>query len=52
MKLKIFKTKKKKGVCEIANDNAEGQVILSGEKNAVDLFKSKLKEKKNKIYTS
>ena len=40
--------REKEGVCEIANDNAEGQVILSGEKNAVDLFKSKLKEKKIK----
>ena len=35
--------KSEKGVCEIANDNAEGQVILSGEKNAVDEFKNKLK---------
>ena len=40
--------KEKKGVCEIANDNAEGQVILSGEKNAVDIFQKKLKEKKIK----
>ena len=27
-----------KGVCEIANDNAEGQVIVSGDIETVDLF--------------
>ena len=41
----------KKGVCEIANDNAEGQVIISGDKTKVDLFQALLKEKKNKINT-
>ena len=44
----LMSEKEKSGVCEIANDNAEGQVILSGEKNAVDLVKDKLKEKKIK----
>ena len=39
---------KDKGVCEIANDNAEGQVIVSGDKNSVTSFKSLLKEKKIK----
>ena len=39
---------KKKGVCEIANDNAEGQVILSGDNENVKLFQSILKEKKIK----
>ena len=38
----------KKGVCEIANDNAEGQVILSGDKESVKFLKSILKEKKIK----
>ncbi len=38
-----------KGVCEIANDNAEGQVIVSGDKEKVEIFKSILKE--NKIKT-
>ena len=38
----------KKGVCEIANDNAEGQVILSGDKESVNSLKSILKEKKIK----
>ena len=34
------------GVCEIANDNAEGQVIVSGDKEKVDQLKKNLKEKK------
>jgi len=38
-----------KGVCEIANDNAEGQVIISGNKNSVDTFQYFLKEKKIKF---
>ena len=36
-----------KGVCEIANDNAEGQVIISGNKNSVKLLQDLLK--KNKV---
>ena len=36
------------GVCEIANDNADGQVILSGNKESVDSFQIILKEKKIK----
>ena len=39
---------KKKGVCEIANDNADGQVIVSGDKDSVVSFQSLLKEKKIK----
>ena len=38
----------KKGICEIANDNAEGQVIVSGDKESVQIFQSMLKEKKIK----
>ncbi len=38
----------KKDVCDIANDNAEGQVILSGEKKSVQELQLKLKEKKIK----
>ncbi len=34
-----------KGVCEIANDNAEGQVIVSGNKESVNFFKQILKKK-------
>ena len=39
----------KNWVCEIANDNAEGQVIVSGDKEKIELFKTILKE--NKIKT-
>ena len=35
-------------ICEIANDNSEGQVIVSGDKNTIDLFQKILKEKKIK----
>ena len=36
------------GVCEIANDNADGQVILSGSIEKIEKFKIFLKEKKIK----
>ena len=39
---------KEKGVCEIANDNADGQVIVSGDKDSVVSFQSLLKEKRIK----
>ena len=35
-------------VCEIANDNADGQVILSGDQNSIKLLQISLKEKKIK----
>ena len=38
----------KKGVCEIANDNAEGQIIVSGDKEKIDFFTNYIKEKKIK----
>lgn len=38
----------KNGICEIANDNAIGQIIISGDKKSVDLFQIKLKELKIK----
>ena len=38
----------KKGVCEIANDNANGQIIVSGDKESVQSFQLLLKEKKIK----
>ena len=48
-KLKILKIncnllKKNDSICEIANDNAEGQVIVSGEKSVLQ-FQLLLKEK-------
>ena len=36
----------KSGVCEIANDNADGQVIISGDKQSIENFQIQLKEKK------
>ena len=36
------------GVCEVANDNADGQVILSGNKESINIFQKILKEKKIK----
>ena len=36
------------GVCEIANDNAEGQVIVSGNREKVEFLEKILKEKKIK----
>jgi [acyl-carrier-protein] S-malonyltransferase len=39
---------KKDGICEIANDNADGQVIISGDKLTIESFQSVLKEKKIK----
>ena len=38
--------KEKEGVCEIANDNAEGQVIISGNHKSVESLQNLLKEKK------
>ena len=44
----FIKNIKSKEVCEIANDNADGQVIVSGDKKSVDLFQKILKDKKIK----
>ncbi len=38
-----------KGVCEVANDNAEGQIIISGNKENVEALQIYLKEKKIKV---
>jgi len=37
-----------KSICEIANDNANGQVILSGNKESIQLLQNTLKENKIK----
>ncbi len=44
----INKQKNQKGVCEIANDNALGQVIVSGDYEKINSFQVYLKEKKVK----
>ena len=36
-------------VCEIANDNAEGQVIVSGSKYGIEMLENNLKDKKIKF---
>ena len=46
--LKIYNENSGSGVCEIANDNAEGQVIISGDKESVSSFQKVLKDKKIK----
>ena len=40
--------KNKNGICEIANDNAIGQIIISGDTETIDLFQQILREKKIK----
>ena len=44
----LLESRNKNGVCEIANDNADGQVIVSGNKESVETFRLILKEKKIK----
>ncbi len=46
---KFLEKVKKNGVCEIANDNAEGQIIISGEVECVNNLKEILKENKKKF---
>ena len=45
---KFIQTKKDKGVCEIANDNSDSQVILSGDKSAIVEISENLKSNKKK----
>ena len=51
LKEMLNKRDDKNGVCEIANDNADGQIIISGEKSSVEIFQNNLKEK-NQINSS
>ena len=44
-----IKEVKIKGVCEIANDNAEGQTIISGDIESINLLQVALKDKKKKF---
>ena len=47
--INLLKTKNDiRGVCEIANDNAYGQIIISGNKEKIDYFQNFLKKKKIK----
>ena len=36
----IINSKLNNGICEIANDNAEGQVIVSGDTETINSFQS------------
>ena len=45
----MIKEVKIKGVCEIANDNAEGQTIVSGNVDSINLLQNILKENKKKF---
>ena len=45
----LIKEVKTKGVCEIANDNAEGQTIISGDVESINSLKDILKENKKKF---
>jgi len=45
----LIKEVKIKGVCEIANDNAEGQTIISGDIESINSLKDILKENKKKF---
>ena len=45
----LIKKAKIKGVCEIANDNAEGQTIISGDMESINSLKDILKENKKKF---
>jgi len=42
---------KNKGVCEIANDNAQGQIIVSGNTETIEELKNILKKNKKKSIT-
>ena len=41
---KLIQNSNLKGVCEIANDNAEGQTIISGDIDSINLFQKVLKD--------
>ena len=45
---KLIKEIKVKGICEIANDNSDSQIILSGEKKAINEINDILKKNKKK----
>ena len=48
--INFIKNIKSKEVCEIANDNSKGQIIVSGDNNAIMEFKKVLDDCKKKYY--
>ena len=46
---KLINNFEHKGVCELANDNSNGQVVISGDKYAVDEFKNHAKKEGAKL---
>ena len=46
----IMTSKNNNGICEIANDNADGQIILSGSKERIESFQLELKDKKINLF--
>ena len=50
LNLLLKKFDKKKGVCEIANDNSLGQIILSGAKETLEDFSNILKIEKKELF--
>ena len=47
--MEIIKNKSD-GICEIANDNADGQVIISGDKESIDNFNLLIKNDRSNLY--
>ena len=45
----LLKDLKSNGICEVANDNAEGQIIISGDVESLNEFKSILKKNNKKF---
>ena len=45
---KLIQANNKNGICEVANDNADGQTIVSGDKESINLLQLNLKENKIK----
>ena len=45
---KLIQANNKNGICEVANDNADGQIIVSGDKESINLLQLNLKENKIK----
>ncbi|GIS78085.1 MAG: hypothetical protein CM1200mP13_14440 [Candidatus Pelagibacterales bacterium] len=43
--LEEIKTVSSDGVCEIANDNCPGQIVVSGEKNVIEKMSDNFKKK-------